>query len=566
MDSAPAATQPALVYNRIASNRLKTWLLVAVAIASIVPFVAAAGYGASQVLVSVFIHRTSPSAVGAAKEQQVLATIEEYREEYRTQIRAEAERRLAAYRLVLDKEAAEENKLRWQIMVVSSAALLAVMDLLFWALASASTSSLLTICGARPANAALAEAEAKRLLERLSFEAGLPTPRLYVIDTSSPNAFAAGMDPHLSVVAVTSGSLALLDGRELEGVLAHELSHIGNRDTRLNTIVASFALFLRLPLLLRQQRRKDRAQVWAGRRIYWRRLRFFAIAMTPVYIYLFIVAPLLAAALRAAISRGREYLADADAALLTRDPEGLIRALSKIRGAGSVVSGSNPAVSHLYFADPSALGSGLGWLTGKLLATHPPIEQRITRLVESNGVSLASVVDNAVRAGQDFINDHPVVEANNLLDNVTKGELAVLTMGNPLGRVFQIVGTRQPVPIYDRPDTRSEVLAKAAPGDLLIVFDDPGKFRQVVTHNQIFGYLPLSVKLRRIDMLPSEIHDPAARAAFQEAHAAATADAAVTSPAVGGLGLTRQQLQIAAIFGVAVFCCCLLVLVWFTGK
>jgi hypothetical protein len=317
---------------------------------------------------------------------------------------------------------------------------------------------------------------------------------------------------------------------------------------------------------LRRQAQKQRAKAHDGPSALSRGFQIYRWLLSPVYIYIFFIAPVLAAAMRAAISRGREYLADADAALLTRDPEGLIRALSKIRGAGSVVSGSNPAVSHLYFADPSAPSSGLGLLTGNLLATHPPIDQRISRLAEFNFGATASVIESAVRAGQAFVRDHPPVAANNLLDNVTKGELAAVTMGNPMGRVFRVAGATEPVPLYERPDPRSPALARVAPGDLLIVFDDPGKFRQVLTHHEIFGYLPLSVKLQRVDMLPSEIHDPAVRAAFQAAQAAATAESAANAPAVGALGLTSKQLKNAAFFGMAVFCCFVLAVVFLTGK
>jgi heat shock protein HtpX len=562
MDSSPAVTPSVPVYNRIAKNRRKTWLLVALAIASIVPFVASASYGATHLVFSFFVHRTHLSA---AQQQQALDRIDRYPAEYREQVRAQFERRMAVDRLVRGQQDTDDDRLRFQVMVLVSAALLAVLGLLFWALASSPTSSLLTMCGARPAGAG-PEADAKGLLENLAIAAGLPTPKLYVIDTSTPNAFAAGVDPHRSVVAVTSGLLALLDRRELEGVLAHELSHIGNRDTRLNTIAASIALFLRLPYLLRQQAQKQRAKAHDGPSALSRGFQIYRWLLSPVYIYIFFIAPVLAAAMRAAISRGREYLADADAALLTRDPEGLIRALSKIRGAGSVVSGSNPAVSHLYFADPSAPSSGLGLLTGNLLATHPPIDQRISRLAEFNFGATASVIESAVRAGQAFVRDHPPVAANNLLDNVTKGELAAVTMGNPMGRVFRVAGATEPVPLYERPDPRSPTLARVAPGDLLIVFDDPGKFRQVLTHNEIFGYLPLSVKLQRVDMLPSEIHDPAVRAAFQAAQAAATAEAAANAPAVGALGLTSKQLKNAAFFGMAVFCCLVLAVVFLTGK
>ena len=566
MGPAPAVIQPVLVYNRIAANRRKTWLLVAIAIAAIVPFVAAASYGATRIVFAYFGRRAAHvSSISAAQEQRILDRIDEYPAEYRAQIREHFQRRMAADRAVRNTEDAEDGNLRIQIVVLVSTALLAVLGLLFWALASSPTSRLLAMCGARPVGAAAAEVEAKRLLDTLAIGAGLPTPKLYVIDTSALNAFAAGVDPRRSVVAVTSGILGLLDRRELEGVLAHELSHIGNRDTRLNTIVASIALFLRMPHLLRQQGRRKRAQ--AGEPLaYYPRFGMYRWALWPVYIYIFIIAPVLAAAIRAAISRGREYLADADAALLTRYPEGLIRALSKIRGAGSVVAGSNPAVSHLYFADPSAVGSGLGLLTGNLLATHPPIDQRIKRLVEFNGGAPVSVIESAVRAGQDFTRDHPPIQGHNLLDNVTRDELAVVTMGNPMGRVFQVVGAKESVPLYDRSDFGSPVIARVVSGDLLIVFDDPGSFRQVITHNETFGYLPLSVKLRRLDMMPAEIHDPAARAAVQAAQAQAIANAAVPAPAVGASGLTSAQVRIAFIFAAAVFLCGLLALMVLPGK
>ena len=119
-------------------------------------------------------------------------------------------------------------------------------------------------------------------------------------------------------------------------------------------------------------------------------------------------------------------------------------------------------------------------------------------------------------------------------------------------------------PLYDRADTGSPVIARVAAGDLLVVFDDPGKFRQVLTANETFGYLPLSVKLQRVDMLPSEIGDPSARAAVQAAHEAKTAHEAAQS-AVGFLGLTSRQIRITAAFGVAVFCL-FLALLTFAGK
>jgi heat shock protein HtpX len=562
MSPASVATQSVLVYNRIAFNRMRTWLLVTFAILSIVPFVAACSYTATRIAFNFVGQRTHLSRMTSDQEQEILERIDQYPEEYRYRMRAELERRIAADRAVAEKEETEDHTIRTRLMSIFSVATLGILGLVFWSVASSPTSRLLAMCGARPAGGSGAEAEAKRLLENLAIGAGLPTPKLYVIDTATPNAFAAGLDPSRSVIAVTSGILTLLEGRELEGVLAHELSHIGNRDTRLNTFVASISLFMRLPYLLRQQRRAARGQ-GSGAPFSVRRIRV-RIFLTPIYLYLFFIAPVLATAIRAAISRSREFLADADAALLTRYPEGLMRALAKIHGCGSAVSGSNPAVSHLYFADPIDLGS-VGLLSRKMLATHPSIELRVKRLMEFNGATPASVIENAVRAGKEFATAHPPIEGHNPMDGVTKSELSVVTMGNPLGRVFRVVSPG-PIPLYDSADLRSRVVARVACGDLLTVFDDPGKFRQVVTHNETFGYMPLSVKLERVDMMPAEIYDPAARAAALAALPAIVPGAAGAPQPVGALGLTHQQITILIAVVGTVFIGGFLALIFFTGK
>jgi heat shock protein HtpX len=246
----------------------------------------------------------------------------------------------------------------------------------------------------------MAELPAKRLLENLAIGAGLPPPRLFVIDSPIPNAFAAGLDPARSVVAVTQGLLELLDRRELEGVLAHELSHIGNQDTRLNTFLAAAALILRMPDLRPSHAAFPTSPV-SSDSLMWR-YRVCAILACPVFLYVFLIAPALLAVLRSAISRSREFLADADAALLTRYPEGLLRALAKIQGAGAEITRSNPAFSHLFFADPSASGIGLGLFTGRLLASHPPLPDRIQRLAEFGGGVAPSVIEKAVQAGSEF--------------------------------------------------------------------------------------------------------------------------------------------------------------------
>jgi heat shock protein HtpX len=556
-------TQPVLVYTRIAQNRWKTWFLVAFAILSIIPFVLAVSYGVSTIVVAETFGRAHMERVREIQMHKEMGDISQdvdgpYTEEIR---RTEMEvRREDEVQVALDRE------IHLKLMALVAAVLLAVLALLFWGIASSPTSKVLALTGARPSGPT--EAECKRLLENLSIGAGLPPPRLYVIETSSPNAFAAGTDPRHSVVIVTRGLLQLMDRRELEGVLAHELSHIANRDTRLNTIVAAIALFLRLPYLLRKRKRRNASPTDNFNPIY-RRFRVYRMALAPLYLYIFFVAPILASLIRAAISRRREYLADADAALLTRYPEGLMRALAKIRGAGSAIAAANPVVSHFYFSDPSPSGFNFGMFAGGLLATHPPIDQRVLRLIEYHGGVPASVVEEAVKAGKQFGKDHPAITENDFAPVSAGDELSVLSVGNPLGRVCRVVGLKKPAPLYDRPDPRSPIMRYIQDGDLLVVFDDPGKYRQVMTSDQTFGYLAYSVKMQKTDMFPNELFGlppspdkPAPvpesvpeRAPVPVAAAPApvvTAAAVVEGPIKIG-GLTAKQLAIAAMLFVGVF-------------
>jgi heat shock protein HtpX len=402
--------------------------------------------------------------------------------------------------------------------------------------------------------------EAVRLLENLAIGAGLPPPKLYVIESSIPNAFAAGMDPRHAVVAVTRGALTLFDRRELEGVLAHELSHIGNHDIRLNTIVASMALFLRIPYLMFRRGMQD--QSYHRRRVR-NRLGLLELALSPVGLYIFFVGPILASVLRAAVSREREFLADADAALLTRYPEGLMRALAKIGGAGSTVGNANPAFSHFYFADPVKSSS---WFSGNLMATHPPLAERVERLASLQGAAGIASLEQAVKLGRQYTADHPLITIETAVTLGAHDELAALNQGNLMGRVYRLL-TESSVPVYDTPSTSSQVLARVQPGALLVVFDDPGSMRQVNTAEQTFGYMERTVTLAPVNnMIPAEVYDPRLRAAAEAALpsvSAALAGAAAAAPVMGGL--TRSQLYIVLGFGGAVFAGMLTLLVVF-GK
>ncbi len=218
--------------------------------------------------------------------------------------------------------------------------------------------------------------ELYRLVENLCITAGLPLPRIYIIDSSQPNAFATGRNAEHAVVAVTRGLLEKLERAELEGVIAHELSHIGNRDILLQTVivvlVGSVAMltdfFFRIAFRTNVGgRNKEGGQA--------------RLIMVLVALVLAIMAPIVAQLIKLAISRKREYLADSSGALLTRYPEGLASALEKISQDQNPLRGASDATSHLYIASPFKGKEKTSWLH-KLFMTHPPTEERIRALRE----------------------------------------------------------------------------------------------------------------------------------------------------------------------------------------
>lgn len=205
------------------------------------------------------------------------------------------------------------------------------------------------------------------IVENLSITAGLPMPKLYIVDDPSPNAFATGRDKEHAAVAVHTGLLAILNKTELEGVLAHELSHVGNRDTLVSTVVIVLVGFVTIlsDFFLRSGHRMGGGRDNKAQGIFL--LIGFVLAL---------LAPLFATMLKLAISRKREFLADASGALLTRYPEGLASALGKISGAGVVSTTANHATAHLYIANPFGRSGALN----KLFMTHPPVAERISAL------------------------------------------------------------------------------------------------------------------------------------------------------------------------------------------
>lgn len=206
-----------------------------------------------------------------------------------------------------------------------------------------------------------------RMVENLAITAGLPTPRVFIINDPAINAFATGRDPQHASIAVTTGAIEKLENEELEGVLAHELSHIKNYDIRLMTIVI---VLVGIVVLLADW--MFRAQIFGGRD----RERGGGV-LALIAIVAMILSPLIAQLIKLAVSRKREYLADASGALLTRYPEGLARALEKISTQTKPLARANHATAHLFIANPfGATRKNIG----QLFSTHPLIEDRIKAL------------------------------------------------------------------------------------------------------------------------------------------------------------------------------------------
>lgn len=203
-----------------------------------------------------------------------------------------------------------------------------------------------------------------RTVENLSIANGLPMPKVYIMDDPAPNAFATGRDPRHSAVCATSGLLKLLNDTELQGVMAHELGHVKNYDIRvsmiafaLSAVISLLADFiLRITWLQGNNRNNNQLLLILG-------------------LVAVVISPIVATMIQLAISRKREYLADATGALATRYPEGLASALEKIGQAGSVLQRQNTATAHLFFANPLKAGS-----LAALFSTHPPVKDRVARL------------------------------------------------------------------------------------------------------------------------------------------------------------------------------------------
>jgi heat shock protein HtpX len=210
------------------------------------------------------------------------------------------------------------------------------------------------------------------VVEEVAIAAGVPKPKVYITPTPAPNAFATGRNPQNASMAVTTGLLEIMNRQELQGVVAHEISHIRNYDMLLMTIVAAIGGLI---VLLRDF--FLRSMLWGGRRRSRRSGGQAGLILLVIGLVLAIIAPIFVALIRAAISRQREYLADASGAYITRYPQGLAQALAKLREAGQKMKRASDANAHLFIANPF----GKDRLdVASMFATHPPIGKRIERL------------------------------------------------------------------------------------------------------------------------------------------------------------------------------------------
>lgn len=232
----------------------------------------------------------------------------------------------------------------------------------------AAGSQALALAGAHPITKA-DNPRLYRIVENLAITEGLPMPRVYVIDDPAPNAFATGRDPKHASVAATTGLLEIMTDRELAGVMAHEIGHVKNYDIRVSTIVFGLVVAVGFiaDILLRMA-------FWGGNRNNNGNPIMLVLGLVAM-----IIAPLVAAAVQAAISRQREYLADATGALTTRDPEALASALQKLGDYARPMRRQNSTMAHLYISDPMKPG-----VMDRMFATHPPIPERVKRLIENS--------------------------------------------------------------------------------------------------------------------------------------------------------------------------------------
>ncbi|MFL6281494.1 MAG: M48 family metalloprotease [Vicinamibacterales bacterium] len=398
------------------------------------------------------------------------------------------------------------------------------------------------------------EPQLQQVVENLSIAAGLPPPSLYVMECPAPNAFTVGADPDRTSLIVTRGLLELLDRRELTAVVAHELSHIGNRDSGLNMKLAALLCVIRAPLSAVTGFARCLPLVYGDGSLaafglgalavisafvlivfFWvffpaDTLRWIthpqAPALPPVpmallryLFYLFAAAPAIALWLRKTVSQQREFLADADAVLLTRDPEGLALALAKVSAASGTPVHAGEATAHLFFVDPLQAGtSGRG-----MFPSHPPIDARVAALARM-GDGVVEGLANAGEAGVDYRGRMLLNEiAPSIHLEAPDGAVADAPRYYEPGASVCLTDAR--TPLHSSADRRSGVIADLSDGAVLTLEGAANGFYKARTYDGTPGYIECAAGMRR-----STEHDAAH---FGVTHRVA-ASAAFTAACVPG--------------------------------
>jgi heat shock protein HtpX len=376
--------------------------------------------------------------------------------------------------------------------------------------------------GARPVGSGQ-ERDLVQVVENLCIGAGLPLPRIHVIESESPNAFATGRNPHDASLVVTRGLLTLLERRELEGAIAHELSHIGNHDITFSTTLVALVGTLSLPLRLFSSLFGlagvgvaviifgvmcvpivpyvmrfdvlDLAAIRSGE--YWQGipsyLMWWSVYAIVAPLYVVFGAPVVALFIRQAVSRQREFLADADAALLTRDPEALALALVKIGAVTGERLRVGEATVHLYFVDPLLKGS---WLHGAF-PSHPPLEQRIELLARmGNGITPSAVEAARDAAASVHASAGRPTETTATNDHAFSGLYQRSGDVAPQHRLAPSSGdVHRLTPLYEKPDGWSRVLAQLRESAAVMPIAIEGAFVRITTAEGQAGYVSRSAPL-----------------------------------------------------------------------
>ena len=456
-----STSAPVLVYNRIDENRRNTLLLLPAFAVLVVPL----AYDVTQLLVPFSFYRTYVT-MGGAQARLNLASI-------------------------------EASTLKMVLLAFGFAACVAFLGYFV------STYFVLRLGGGHRVDRR-EEPVLWRTVENLCLGAGVPQPAVYVVESSNPNAFSTGRSPRHASLVVTRGLLRLLDERELSGVLAHELSHIGNRDTSLNNMLAAFVATLRLPLtavsgFVNSVSKPDplgffvmgcglvllvmcvpTIVVWSmsARHDGGMALNVREVMTLVAPFYAFFIAPAAGTFVRKTILHQREFLADADAVLLTRDPEGLALALAKVSAATGRSVNAGIATAHLYFVDP--LPRTDSWFDSTF-PSHPSAEARIALLA---------------RMG-DGIPDAPLVKATATgtlyLSCASRDPEARASRTYEPGAKFRLADSQ--TQLYQSAEGSSAVLADLDARVLLTIVDQAAQFIHVRLGDGLAGYIPLSAGL-----------------------------------------------------------------------